>query len=60
MAEKDMEAGIGVLKTLLYQGQKNEIRKVLDSLQVKWKNKIRMGIEKSKEQSVFDVLFLEK
>ena len=55
-AIKDMEAGIGVLKALISQGQQNEIRKVYNSLPTKWKNKIRNGIEKSQEQPILDIL----
>lgn len=49
-----MEAGIGILKVLIKQGQRKEILKVLDSLPEKWGKKIRTGIEKSAEPLITD------
>lgn len=55
-AEKDRDTALRVLKALIAKGEENIIKKVFDSINKKWRDKIIMGLEKSKEKDILKML----
>ncbi|MBI4712867.1 MAG: hypothetical protein HY762_06180 [Planctomycetes bacterium] len=53
---KDKEAAINILKALVHKGDVDEIRKVFDAQLFKWRKKIILGLEKSREKELLDIL----
>jgi len=55
-AEKDRIAALTVLQALIDKGEQGIVKDVFSSAPVKWRQKIRKGLQESNEQEILEVL----